>query len=251
MCLMSGKSKRVILITGASRGIGASLAEHFALRGDRVILNYRSSADAAAALRDRLGPESVLAVKADVSRRLQVRRMFDSAQEAFGGVDVLIHMAGVNRDAPFGEMTDAAWHEVVSVILTGTFICAQEFALRFKGGNGHIITVGSLSAVRGRKNGANYCSARAGVLALTKCLAQELAPRIRVNCVTPGYIGTDEVMTRYRLREKESLARVLDTIPLGRLGAPADVVRMMDFLVRESSYVTGQNFFVDGGTLMY
>ena len=191
-------------------------------------------------------------MKAYVSTRSEVVRLFEETAAALGCADVLVNNAGLNIDGPFLEMTDQQWHTVVSTILTGTFLCSQEFARRFRGKEGHIVNIGALTAFRGRKNGANYCSARAGVIALSKCLAQELAPRrIRVNCVVPGWINTEEVMERYELRRPENLQRALDTVPLRRLGTPADVFTMIDFIVNHSEYITGHTFFVDGGYLMY
>jgi 3-oxoacyl-[acyl-carrier protein] reductase len=96
----------------------------------------------------------------------------------------------------------------------------------------------------------NYCSARAGVVTLTKCLALELAPKIKVNCVTPGWIETEEVVERYQLQVEENYRQAVAAVPLGKLGTPEDVSRMIEFLVCESTYITGQNFLVDGGKLM-
>ncbi len=246
--------QKVILITGASGGIGAVLARNFARNGHRIVINYLKSEKQAFALRDEIvdeyGQEVALAIQADIANRLEAKRMFDVAYEQFGRLDVLINNAGINRDKPFLEMTDEMWSAVISTILSGTFICSQEFALRFSGEEGHIINIGALTGISGRKNGVNYCSARAGVLTLTKCLALELAPRIRVNCVTPGYIATEEVVERYQLHKKENYEQAISAIPLGALGTPEDIFRMVDFLVNESTYITGQNFLVDGGKLM-
>ncbi|MEW6368680.1 MAG: SDR family oxidoreductase [Acidobacteriota bacterium] len=246
--------RKVVVVTGASRGIGAHVAERFAGMGYRVVINFRQSEEAARGLLEAItrihGPGRAITIRADVSSRCQVQQMFDQTVERFGGVDVLVAMAGVNRDGPFLEMSDDQWEAAVSPILTGTFICAQEFARRHLGVDGHIVTIGALSAFRGRRNGANYVSARAGVMALTKCLAQELAPRIRVNCISPGYIGTGELVERYRLDEPDVLSRTLDMIPLRRIGTPEDVFLMIEHLVCGSTYVTGQNFIVDGGYYM-
>lgn len=249
------QEKKVILVTGSSRGIGAALARTFAEKGWCVVTNYLKSGQAALQGRDAInalgGPGAALAIQADVSRRVDVRRMFDQAVEKYKKVDVLVNTAGVNIDRPFLEMTDEDWTTVLGTILTGTFICSQEFASRYQGDDGNIINIGAVTAIRGRKNGANFCSARAGVLTLTKCLALELAPKIRVNCVTPGYINTDEVMERYRLSEQENLERALSGIPMSRLGTPEDVFHVIDFIVNTASYVTGQNYFVDGGSYMH
>lgn len=246
--------RRVVAVTGSSRGIGAGLALGFARAGYRVVINYFESEVLALSLRDdiehQFGTDAAIAVRADVSDRTAVSRMFSTCLEHFGRVDVLINNAGVNRDRSFFEMTDEDWTRVVSTILTGSFVCSQEFARSYVGEEGHIINIGAVTAIHGRKSRANYCSARAGVLTLTRCLALELAPRIRVNSVTPGWIATEEVIERYELRHPDKLAQAIGSVPLGRLGTPEDVFRIVHFLVSESTYITGQNFFVDGGKLM-
>jgi 3-oxoacyl-[acyl-carrier protein] reductase len=249
------EEKQVVLVTGSSRGIGAALARGFSEKGSFVIINYLRSEQAAFELRDDInahsGPGTAFAIRADVSSRKDIRVMFDRSIEQFTKVDVLINTAGVNIDRPFLEMTDEDWSTVLGTILTGTFICSQEFAIRYRGAAGNIINIGAVTALRGRRNGANYCSARAGILTLTKCLALELSPKIRVNCVTPGYINTNEVIERYHLDEKENLEHALSGIPMSRLGAPEDVFQVVDFIVNAATYVTGQNYFVDGGSFMH
>ena len=163
----------------------------------------------------------------------------------------MVNTAGLNIDHPFLEISDEDWSTVLGTFLTVTFICSQEFARCYRGEAGHIIIIGAATALCGHKNGANYCSARAGILTMTKCVAMELSPRIRVNCVTPGYINTAEVIERYTLDEQENLARTLSGIPMNRQGTPEDVFQIIDFIVHASSYVTGQNYFVDGGSFMH
>ncbi len=249
---------KVILITGASRGIGAGLATRLASAGFGVIINYsRSEAEAARLIEDlthQVDPGHVLKVRANVACRGEVRAMFDQAVEHFGHVDALINNAGVNVDQPFLSMTDEQWQRVIDTNLTGTFICAQEFALHFEvsspDGIGHIVNIGASTGLRGRKNGANYCSAKAGVMTLTKCLALELAPRIRVNCVVPGYIETEELVTRYALHEPANDERTASSVPMGRLGTVDDVFRAVNFLINDAEYMTGQHLFVNGGHFM-
>jgi len=247
------EGRKVVLITGASRGMGAHFASRFAQQGLRVAINYwKSEQKAAALLKDILekhGQGVAVAIRANVASRRDVKRMFEFVIGHWKHVDILINNAGLNLDRSFLEMADEEWTIVIETILTGTFLCSQEFAKRYAGETGNIINLGALTAVRGRKNGANYCAARAGILTLTKCLALELAPRIRVNCVTPGWINTDEVMERYQLNREENFQQAVAKIPMRRLGTPEDVFRMIEFLVNTSSYVTGHNFFVDGGYL--
>ena len=165
-------------------------------------------------------------------------------------MDVLINNAGVNQDKSLVEMSDNEWTTVISTILNGTFICSQEFARRYDGIAGNIINIGAITAVKGRKNGANYCSARAGVLALTKCMALELAPKIRVNIITPGRIDTEELRKRYQYDDVHNRIRYEQDIPMARMGKPEDIASMILFLVETGKYITGQNFFVDGGLFM-
>ena len=243
---------KVIVITGASRGIGAELLRGFARKGLKVVLNYSKSDETADALFADIAlfTKDILKVKADVSDRHEVRRMFDQVVERFGKIDILINNAGQNIDGPFIQMSDAQWQRVLGVHLTGTFICSQEFVLHSQGNDGHIVNVSASTALKGRKNGANYCSAKAGIIALTKCLALELAPKIKVNCVVPGFMETEEVLTRYGLYDKDNHEKAISAIPLMRLGTPSDVFALVDFIVNESTYITGQNFFVNGGNYL-
>ena len=246
---------KVILVTGSSRGIGAALVTGFARKGYKVVINYSRSDEEARQLYREIGgftsPDKLMLVKADVSVRAEVSDMYDRIMSNFGRTDVLINNAGINLDGPFMEMSDERWRRVVDTILTGTFVCSQEFASRFKGESGCIINIGANTAIRVRQNGCNYCSAKAGVLNLTKCLALELAPEIRVNCIIPGFIDTEEVMTRYNLYDAENRTRVIGNIPVGRLGKPEDIFKTAEFIVENADYITGQNFFVNGGNLMY
>ncbi len=246
---------KTILITGSSRGIGAALATHFLGQGDKVILNYARSAHEAETLYkdlvSRFDPTCVLLIKADVSDRQQVQSLFRQANEQMGCVDVLINNAGQNMDGPFLEMTDTQWDRVLATNLTGAFICAQEFVFQLQMQAGQIINIAASTGIHGRKNGVNYCSAKAGLITMTKCLALELAPGIAVNCVIPGYIDTEEVITRFNLHDEVARQKTLDTIPQDRLGTTGDICASVDFLVHAASFMTGQNLFVNGGEYMH
>jgi 3-oxoacyl-[acyl-carrier protein] reductase len=251
---MTNASEKVVLITGGLSDIGRETARVFAGAGYAVAINHRSKPEQAAMFADSLVDECnaprALAIQADIRRRAEVRAMFEQVFKGFGRLDVLINNAGINRDRPFRDMSDEDWDTVQSTILTGTFLCSQEFARRYAGRSGNIINIGAITAVKGRKNGANYCSARAGVLALSKCMALELAPDIRVNVVTPGRIDTEELRQRYQFDDTHNRERLEQDIPLGAMGKPADAAAMMLFLVETGKYITGQNFFVDGGLFM-
>ncbi len=247
------EESKVVVITGASTGLGEVLARHYAAAGWRVVANYLFE-DGAAALANEIldtrnGPNALLC-KADVSKRDQVRRMFDEAIETFGRVDVLINCAGVNKDAPFTDITDEAWDTVIGAHLKGHFICGQEFVLHNPSNEGVIINLGAACGQAGRRNGANFCSAKGGIISLTKCMALELAPRIRVNCLIPGSVGTREVIERYHLETEQGLQKELSTLPMQRLGAFEDVTHMVDAIVG-AKFTTGACFYVNGGQYMH
>lgn len=240
------------LVTGGMSDIGRATAVALAQAGYDIALGHfhhgeaEASAFAASLVREHGAPRAV-AVRADVRERADVERLAAEARAALGSLRVLVNAAGVNRDGPIIEMTDDQWADVCATILDGTFFCCRESAQHFEGDEGCIVNIGAVTALKGRKNGANYCAARAGVVALTKCLALELGPRIRVVALTPGMIATSETSPRYGLDEPERRAFWEGSIPLGKLGAPSEVAAMIRYLVTPGCYVTGQNFFVDGG----
>ena len=245
--------ERVMVLTGASSGLGAEVAAHFAAEGFGIAINYIVEEDSQKTY-DRIvaesGEERIMRYRADVANREQVRSMFDAVIEKFGRVDVLINFAGINRDASFLEMTDEQWDSVISAHLRGHFVCGQEYVRHNTDRPGLIINLGAACGQIGRKNGANFCSAKGGIIALTKCMALELAPRIRVNCIIPGSIKTREVIDRYHLETEEGLEKELATLPIGRLGEFSDLIKMVECVI-SAEFTTGANFYVNGGQLMY
>lgn len=236
--------KKVILITGAGRGLGAAVAEYMSSQGLRIILADKNKID----LRE-LNSKNILSYQVDVSKIQEVKDMFASAYNRFKQIDYLINFAGINRDGPFLEMTEEDWDSVVSVHLKGTFICCQEFAKLKSQSSRHIINISAACGIQGRKNGVNFCSAKAGVLAFTKCLALELSPSIQVNCLIPSAVDTPEVRERYKLDTKEGFDSVVKGIPMERLGKTQDVIRMVDCIL-SSEFTTGSTFYVNGGEYM-
>ena len=175
--------------------------------------------------------------------------MYGKIIATFGWVDVLVNCAGINRDAPFTAITDDTWDSVIAAHLKGHFVCGQEYVFHNPDREGVIINVGAAAGSTGRTNGANFCAAKAGVIVLTKCMALELAPRIRVNCLIPGSVRTREVTERYALETEEGLAKELATLPMDRLGEVEDVAHMVHCMV-DARFTTGANFFVNGGQYM-
>ena len=243
--------KKVAIITGAGRGLGESVARDLLSRGMCVVIadvnkvdikKYNNNSEYNSS-------DNIMSHQVDVSNRVEVKGMFASVFKRFKQIDYLINFAGINRDAPFIEMTDEDWDSVISVHLKGTFICCQEFVKLKSQGNGHIINVSAACGIQGRKNGANFCSAKAGILAFTKCLALELSPRIQVNCLIPSAVDTPEVRERYKLDTKEGYDSVVNGIPMGRLGKTEDVTHMINCIL-SSNFSTGSTFYVNGGEYM-
>ena len=243
--------KKVAIITGAGRGLGEAVAKDLLGKGISVVVADMNKIDIYKYKVNSQFNDSanIMFHQVDVSKRMEVKKMFASAYERFKQIDYLINFAGINRDAPFIEMTDEDWDSVISVHLKGTFICCQEFVKLKSQGKGHIINVSAACGIQGRKNGVNFCSAKAGVLAFTKCLALELSPRIQVNCLIPSAVDTPEVRERYNLDTKEGFDSVVKGIPMGRLGKTEDVTQMINCILT-SNFTTGSTFYVNGGEYM-
>jgi 3-oxoacyl-[acyl-carrier protein] reductase len=251
---MNTNSVRVALVTGGSRGIGAAVARRLSSDGMAVAVNSGASKEQAEAVSDRIAADggASIAITADVADRASVDAMIETILDRYGRLDMVVCAAGLNMDGPFLEMTGDRWRRVIDVNLTGTFnVCQAAAPSLIASGSGSIVTVSAQTAFRGRANGANYCASKAGIVALTKCIAHELAPSVRANVIIPGLIETEEVVARHNLRDPEVLASKISSIPLGRMGTTDDVAEMVAYLASDrASYITGQAFWVNGGMMM-
>lgn len=245
---------KIALITGASRGIGRAVALKFAGEGARVAVNYCSSEkEAHEVVREiRARGGEGLAVRADVASKSEVDAMVERIREVWGGVDILMNNAGVALDGPAESLSEEEWDRVIDVNLKGTFLCTQAvIPLMRARGAGKVINVSAASALRGRRNGANFCAAKAGVIALTKCFARELAPWAQVNCLMPGFTETDDVVKRFGLDDPAARARLIDEIPLGRLATVDEIADGALVLASKySDHMTGQVLAINGGSYM-
>jgi len=250
------------LVTGASSGIGRSVAIHLAGEGVDVVVNYVGSEDSAdevvAIIKSRGG--NAIAVQADVSSEAQVQAMFGQMLEVFGRIDILVNNAGIQQDAPFDEMTLAQWQKVIDVNLTGQFLCAREAIRAFKrrgvvaevsNAAGKIIGISSVHEVIPWAGHVNYAASKGAIMMMTKSIAQEVAPyRIRVNSVCPGAIRTP--INRSAWDTPEAYAKLLQLIPYKRIGEPDDIARTVAWLASDDAdYITGASLFADGGMTLY
>ena len=240
---------RVALVTGAGRGIGLEIARTLAAAGaDIVVAEFDRAAGEAAA--EELG-ERAFAVPVDVRNPNSVQAMTKTVYERVEAVDILVNNAGIARNTPAEGTTDEVWLEVMNVNLNGTFWCCREVGARMLSrGRGVIVNIASMSGVvvNDPQPQAAYNASKAGVIMLTKSLAAEWAKRgVRVNCVSPGYIGTD--LVKGVLEQNEAWReRWLSMTPQGHVGEPADVAHAVLYLASDAAkYATGTNLIVDGG----
>jgi NAD(P)-dependent dehydrogenase (short-subunit alcohol dehydrogenase family) len=224
--------------------------------GHNVILNYSSNDQRASEALDHCKSVSstVVLVKADVSDANAVAGMARQAIGTFGTLDILVNNAARVIDRPVLEMTEAEWDDVIDVNMKGAFLCAQAAAQHMmqQADGGAILNIGASTGIRGRRNGINTCSSKAGLMLMTQCLALELAPKVRVNTIVPGLTLTEETGHRFRLNDPDVLRARAESIPLQRIGRPediADAVLMM--LSAEARFITGQRIVVDGGQYMW
>lgn len=242
---------KVVLITGASRGIGRSIAEECVKQGAKVAFTYLSSAEKAKALEDELSANGGVAkgFKSDASDFDQAQQLVDEVVKEFGTVDVLVNNAGITRDTLLMRMTEEQWDEVINTNLKSAFnLTKAVIRPMLKARAGSIVNMSSVVGVSGNAGQANYAASKAGLIGFTKSVAQELGSRnIRCNAIAPGFIETE--MTG--ALDEKVVQEWRDSIPLKRGGAPEDVANLTVFLASDmSAYITGQTINVCGGMLM-
>lgn len=253
---------QIALVTGADSGIGKGVATALAKAGAKVVINHVDAHEVAQLTVDEIktaGGEAY-AIHADVSKEDEVKAMFSEMFQQYGTVDILVNNAGLQRDSKFVDMTLEQWNTVISINLTGQFLCAREAAKEFirrgvvegrSKAAGKIICMSSVHEVIPWGGHVNYAASKGGIMMLMKSMAQELAPhKIRVVSIGPGAIETH--INQAAWSTPQALAKLLTLIPYNRVGVTDDIGRLAAWLASdEADYITGTTIFIDGGMTLY
>ena len=242
--LLEGK---VALVTGASRGIGRAIALRLAQEGAAVAINYAGNTAAAEEVKSMIEAQGgkAIIVQADVSDGQAVDAMIKTVVDELGGLDILVNNAGITSDGLFVRMSPEQWEKVININLSSAFYVTHSVVKHMmKARRGSIVNMSSVVGISGNAGQANYSASKAGLIGLTKSLAKELGSRnIRVNAVAPGFINT-------KMTENLDPTKMLDLIPLKRLGEVEDIAKTVKFLAMDADYITGQVVKVDGGLMI-
>jgi 3-oxoacyl-[acyl-carrier protein] reductase len=241
---------KVAVVTGASKGIGASIAKHLAAEGAAVVVNYSTSKEGADRVVGEIasGGGKAVAVQANLSKKAEIDRLFAETDKAFGKLDILVNNAGVYEFSPLEGITEEHFHKMFNLNVLGLILASQEAAKRFGPTGGSIINISSVASTSAPPTASVYSATKAAVDAVTKSLAQELGPRkIRVNAINPGMVET-EGLNATGIAASDFHQQVVERTPLGRIGQPQDIAPAAVYLASaDSAWITGETLHISGG----
>jgi len=241
-----------VLVTGSSRGIGFGIAEAFVDAGARVAINGKTEQSVSAAI-ERLGSgERLVAAPGDIGTVAGCELVVKTANDAFGGLDILVNSAGIGAGRPIADCDEVMWDTHIDVNLKGTFFCCRAALPALRKSNGNIVNIASDAGLMGVPGITVYCASKGGVVNMTRAMALEVAPDVRVNCVCPGYVDTD-MIRRDHIDKKDDPAaaeqRMIDYAPMKRISTPAEISQGVLYLASfDARFVTGVALPIDGGS---
>ena len=241
-----------VLVTGGTRGIGRGTVEGFLAAGARIAVNGRTAQSTGAGITALGSTDKLLPVPGDVSTAAGCEAIVSAAVEGLGGLDVLVNSAGVGTEGTIEEFDETAWDEILNVNLKGTFFCSRAALPALRKSKGNIVNLGSDAGLIGALPGmVVYCASKGGVVNMTRAMALELAPKVRVNCVCPGYVNTDMVRLNPDGTEvsEQDWEEMKAYAPMGRIATPGEIATAILYLASEDArFVTGAAFQIDGGS---
>ncbi len=241
-----------ILVTGSSRGIGFDIAKTFLDAGARVAINGRTAQSVSTAI-ERLGHrERLIAAPGDIGTVAGCEVAVKTAEDAFGGLDILVNSAGIGAGRPIEDCDEAMWDAHLDVNLKGLFFCCRAALSALRKSKGNIVNIASDAGLMGVPGLVVYCASKGGVVNMTRAMALEVAPEVRVNCVCPGYVDTD-MIRRDSIDKKDDPAaaeqRMIDYAPMKRIAMPAEISQAVLYLAScEARFITGAALAIDGGS---
>ena len=240
-----------ILVTGSSRGIGFEIATSFLDAGARVAINGSTEQSAGAAMERLKHRKHTVAAPGDIGTVAGCESVVETAREAFGGLDVLVNNAGVGAGRPIEDCDEAMWDAHADVNLKGLFFCCRAAIPELRRSSGNIVNIASDAGLMGVPGITVYCGTKGGVVNMSRAMALEVAPDVRVNCVCPGYVETDMIRDSINRRADPAAARrkMVDYAPLKRIGSPEEIAHAVLYLASyEARFITGASLAIDGGT---
>jgi NAD(P)-dependent dehydrogenase (short-subunit alcohol dehydrogenase family) len=248
---MDFKDKRV-LVTGGTRGIGFAIVEGFLDAGARVAVNGKTEQSVGTAIEKLGGDERLVAAPGDIGKVPACESTVKTAIDAFDGLDILVNSAGIGSGRPIEDCDEAMWDAHVDVNLKGLFFCCRAALPELRKSKGNIVNIASDAGLMGCPGITVYCGSKGGVVNMSRAMAIEVAPDVRVNCVCPGYVDTD-MIRRDHIDKKDDPAaaeqRMIDYAPLKRIATPVEIAHAVLYLAsHQARFVTGASLAIDGGT---
>ncbi len=245
-------TEKRVLVTGGSRGIGFAIADAFLDAGARVAINGRTEQSVSAAIERLGGDEHVVAAPGDIGTVAGCETAVKTAIDAFGGLDILVNSAGIGSGRPIEDSDEAMWDAHIDVNLKGTFFCCRAALPALRESKGNIVNIASDAGLMGCPGITVYCASKGGVVNMTRAMALEVAPDVRVNVVCPGYVDTDMIRRDHIDKKDDPSAaeqRMIDYAPLKRIATPAEIGQAVLYLASfEARFITGSALPIDGGS---